>query len=93
MDKRFVSNAIKRKERLQSLTNPLWTCEAQKTQLDTLSEATQGLVCSWWHSEMTVSPNKKDVVRKRVEVKVIKHPHHYLQESQVMSQSLINLYF
>ena len=93
-DKRFVTNAIKCKEHFYSLTKLLWTSEARKTRSDPLVEATKELVCSWWHSKTTISPNKKDVVRKHVGVKkFIEHPRHYLQESQVRSQSLMKLNF
>jgi len=50
----------------------------------TLSETMKKLMIDWWVQETSISPNRKDVVRRRVGVKNFEiHPKHYLQISQV----------
>lgn len=52
--------------------------------VSTITEELKELVYSFWESESRVSPNKKDVCRKRLGKKsYIKHPVHLLDEPQV----------
>jgi hypothetical protein len=50
------------------------------------------VVTHWWNVETRVSPNKKDVVQKRIPgSKIVKeHAMHYLLESQVRSLFIVN---
>ncbi len=50
-----------------------------------ISNELRDLVYAFWTSETRVSPNKKDICRKRVGRKsVVKHPVHLLDDSQVL---------
>jgi hypothetical protein len=50
--------------------------------LDGLNEGTKNIICFWWISETRVSPNKKDVARKRIKPKQYeKHATNFLLES------------
>jgi DNA polymerase sigma len=54
----------------------------QKRRCDVLNEQDSDLVKKWWDIASTISPNTKDVKRRRIFVKTFEqHPTHYLQES------------
>jgi len=51
-------------------------------QCDTLNEEKKSLILNWWETTTTISPNTKDVKRRRIVVNTIENPPtHYLQES------------
>ena len=61
----------------------LAACRKQQRS-STISEELKELVYTFWQSESRVSPNKKDVCRKRLGRKsYIKHPAHLLDVPQV----------
>jgi hypothetical protein len=61
--------------------------------LDCLFDKVKNLVIKWWENETTISPNMKDVVRRRIGVNLYKaHPKHYLQISHVNASSF-SLFF
>jgi hypothetical protein len=51
----------------------------------------KNLVMQFWSKQMTIFPNQKDVVRRRIVNKVHEeHVVHYLQVSQVCSYSILD---
>lgn len=86
-----IKNARYRRRALQESGSSVWVASRRRQRSDVLSEATVQAVLLWWDSETRVSPNKKDVVKKRhpgiqdVEV----HATHYLLESQVRISNYI----
>lgn len=67
---------------------PLQLCRRQQPQSHCITQEIRDIVFAFWQTETRVSPNKKDVCRKRLGRKsYIKHPVHLLDESQVCSKS------
>lgn len=78
-----ISNAIQRRQALESNGSSIFTL-AERRRREGMSHNTKALVNLWWTSETRVSPNKKDVTRKRLGPKMYEqHPTHFLLESQV----------
>ena len=78
-----ISNAIQRRQTLDSAGASIFTL-AKRRKREGLSNNTKVLVNLWWTSETRVSPNKKDVTRKRLGPKIYEHhPTHFLLESLV----------
>jgi len=62
-----------------------WTLSIRKQRLDVLSEETKTIVLLWWACETRNSPNRKEVVRKRlVDGAIDTKPTQYLMEPQVI---------
>lgn len=62
----------------------MWAKGDRARRKDALTQAVLDIVVAWWTEETRVSPQKKDVRRKRVGVnKFITHAGHWLEESQV----------
>ena len=71
---------------------PLQLCHRQLPQTSTITTEIRMLVFEFWQTETRVSPNKKDVCRKRLGRKVYtKHPVHLLDEPQVCSNEFVFL--
>lgn len=80
----LVRKAFQRRAEIDETGENLWAGGARKRRRDALSAEETSAVCSWWETETTVSPNKKDVKRRRTGVKEHEtHATHYLQVSQV----------
>ena len=63
---------------------PLSACERQLPRGTSITNDTRDLVYAFWTSKTRVSPNKKDICKKRIGRKsVVKHPVHLLDEFQV----------
>ena len=70
---------------------PLHLCRRQQSQSRIITQEVKDVVFAFWKSETRVSPNKKDVCRKRLGRKAyIKHPVHLLDESQVCNETYYN---
>jgi len=62
----------------------VWALVIRKIKSYKLGEDVVDVVTQWWASQTTISPNRKDVVRRRITRMVYKsHPTHYLMETQV----------
>jgi hypothetical protein len=71
----------------------IWGGLLQKRWCDVLHEQDCNLITKWWDTTFTISPNIKDVKRRRIGVKTFEqHATHYLQESQVFVQQLKSFY-
>ena len=69
---------------------PLQLCQPQRQKSSIITTEIKELVFGFWQTETRVSPNKKDVCRKRLGRKsYTKHPVHLLDESQVCYSSAI----
>lgn len=91
-----VKNAHTRRRSLEESGTSVWAAPQRRQRSDVLSEETVEAVRAWWTSETRVSPNKKEVVRKRVpsSTTVEEHATHYLLESQVKALlTSLRLYF
>ena len=63
---------------------PLTICQRQLPKGNIITNELRDLVYAFWTSQTRVSPNKKDICRKRVGRKsVVQHPVHLLDDSQV----------
>ena len=63
---------------------PLHLCERQPYTNSVITEEVKAIVVTFWTQNTRVSPNKKDVCRKRIARKVFeKHPVHLLEQPQV----------
>jgi hypothetical protein len=85
MNKRTLRRAISRRISLNAgEVGAIWAKGDRKRQKDALSQSTIDTVIAWWTDQTRVSPQKKDVRRKRIRVKrFISHAGHWLEESQV----------
>ena len=73
------------REKLKMESLPLHLCEQQVRTKDAISHEVKELVVSFWTENTRVSPNKKDVCRRRIKRKMWqKHPVHLLEQSQVI---------
>jgi hypothetical protein len=78
-----ISSAIHRRRTLESNGSSIFKL-AERRKRDGVLSGTRELVIAWWTSETRVSPNKKDVTRKRLGPKMYdQHATHLLLESQV----------
>ena len=80
-----VENARHRRHHLQSSGSSVWAAPRRRQRSDVLTEEVVTAVGCWWAAETRVSPNKKDVVRKRIPGgrTAEEHATHFLLESQV----------
>lgn len=77
---RNISTAKDRRDRLDSVFHPGLLTRSKRSGL---SEYAKDKVQAWWHEHTRVSPNKKDVTRKRVGKKQYDvHATHYLTDTQ-----------
>lgn len=80
----LVRKAFQRRAEVDETGENLWDGGGRKRRSDALTAEETDAVCSWWETETTVSPNKRDVKRRRTGVKEHEtHATHYLQVSQV----------
>ena len=80
----LVRKAFQRRAEVDETGENLWAGGDRKRRSDALSAEDHTSVCSWWETETTVSPNKRDIKRRRIGVKDHEtHATHYLQVSQV----------
>ena len=80
----LVRKAFQRRAEVDETGENLWAGGDRKRRSDALSPEDQTAVCNWWETETTVSPNKRDVKRRRIGAKEHEtHATHYLQTSQV----------
>jgi hypothetical protein len=60
----------------------LWSLSICKIRSDILASETKAIILSWWASKTHMSPNKKEVVRRRLAPKVYEEkPTQYLMET------------
>jgi len=71
----------------------LWTLSVRRKKMDGMTAKVKNVVLTWWVSETRVSPNKKDVTRKRIGPGVYdERPTHYLMETQVKLEPTYNVF-
>lgn len=81
---RNISKAISKRELMHSGGDFLVVLSIRRRRSDCLGEKEKDLIVSWWVAETRVSPNKKDVTRKRVGPGMVdEKATHYLQETEV----------
>lgn len=81
---RNVHMAINRRVVLSATGHFLFSLTVRRKRTDGLKEEERIVIITWWVCESRVSPNKKDVTRKRLAPGVFdEKPTHYLQETQV----------
>jgi hypothetical protein len=70
-------------------TSALWALCGKEKRIDAIPTETYKLVTDFWTDNTRVSPNRKDVMRKRVGAhEWTTHPSHHLMESQVRYSTL-----
>ena len=85
---RNVSKAVLRREVLYSAGDFLFFLSVRTKRADGIALDEKQIIIKWWISETRVSPNKKDVTRKRISATVRdEKATHYLQETQVWQSS------
>ena len=81
---RNISHAISKRELVHSRGDFLVVLTFRRKRTDGISEMDREVILRWWVSETRVSPNKKDVTRKRVGPGVYdEKATQYLQETEV----------
>jgi hypothetical protein len=84
-----VSKAVVRREVLHTAGDFLFSLSVRTNRVDGLGLDEKQIIIKWWISETRVSPNKKDVTRKRISASVRdEKPTHYLQETYVWQSRL-----
>jgi hypothetical protein len=77
---------------LDTQNDVFWLQDKREKHGNALFESTKNLVINWWTIETTISPNHKDVMRRRTAVKMYEsHAIHYLQVFQVHFFFLLRL--
>lgn len=83
VDRRIIKKGIERRIQLDLQLDAFWI-NNKRTRVRSISMVMRETIVEWWTTESTVSPNRKDIARKRVGVRTYEeHPTHYLQVSQV----------
>ena len=86
LDRRSVKKGIQRRLQLDAQKHAFWLYPSRSRRADATTKAEQELLQQWWNNETSVSPNRKDQVRKRIGVNQYEeHQVHYLQVPQVSS--------
>ena len=89
-------NFIVAKNRLRAVGDgnlPISLCAPQPMDRGFITPDEKELIFSFWMSNTRVSPNKKDVCRKRIGRKsYVKHPVHLLEQSQVITCFTISIF-
>lgn len=81
---RNVSAAISRRCKMDSAEKFHWVLSMRKVRVDVLSTKTKNSVISWWISQTRMSPNRKEVAKKRIGGGLYEEkPAQYLLETQV----------
>jgi len=79
-----ISLAIAKRELMHSRGDFLVVLTIRKRRNDGINDSDKEVIVGWWMSETRVSPNKKDVTRKRMSAGVFdEKATHYLQETKV----------
>lgn len=82
---RNIAQARARRKVMEASAVFKWTLSIRKQRSDVLDEETKVVVLLWWASETRNSPNRKEVVRKRlIDGAIDTKPTQYLMESQVI---------
>jgi hypothetical protein len=69
---------------LDTQNDVFWLQDKREKHANALFESSKNLMINWWIIETIISPNHKDVVRKRTRVKMYEsHATHCLQNFQV----------
>jgi hypothetical protein len=70
-----------------------WLNKKVERWTDSLCDVAIQQIVSFWTTETTISPNAKDVTRRRIAIKQYDvHATHYLQIPQVVIQQTLNYY-
>jgi hypothetical protein len=67
---RNIAAAIQRRQRMDAADRFSWKLSVRKVRVDVLSSTTKAIVNQWWISETRMSPNRKEVVSKRLQAGV-----------------------
>jgi hypothetical protein len=79
VDRRNIKRAAERRQLLYSFGVAFWTSHQHVKRSNILSKLTKDLITSWWSTETTISLNCKDVIRRRIKMKIFEeHATHYL---------------
>ena len=83
--RRNMQSGVLRRIALEARTDmAVWALCGRTKRINALAPQITKLVAEYWTDNTRISPNRKDVVKKRVGAKQwIDHPTHHLQESQV----------
>ncbi len=84
MEHRNIKKGIKKRSFLETNGDAFWLNKKSKNHGNGLCEGIVQQIVFFWTSRTTISPNAKDVIRKRIGVKKYEeHVTHDLQISQV----------
>ena len=84
LDRRSVSQGIKRRFEVLKGDEPSWLLTKRKPRVDSLSEEVKNSVCLYWTFEASrPTGDKKDIIKKRIGPKLyIEHAKHVLEQTQ-----------
>jgi hypothetical protein len=90
---RNIMLAMERRGAMDVEGNFLWTLTIRRTRTDGVGEAVKEVVIMWWIQETRVSPNRKQVARRRIAAGVYdEKPLHFLMEPQVCNSGFTLLF-
>jgi hypothetical protein len=70
--------------KFQVIVVQCWTLSFRKQRCDKCTNDAKLVAISWWALETKVSPNKQDVTKQRLDVKIYdEKPTHYLLKTQI----------
>jgi len=79
VDKKNIKQALARRVLLDTKQDVFWLQAQVRVRSDSISNVVKNLISKWWDEETTVSPNRKDIVRRCIAPKVyIEHAIHYI---------------
>jgi hypothetical protein len=84
VDRRNIKRAIERWHTLNNNGDAFWPQRRTTKRIDVLCETTVQQIVAFWTSKTIISPNSKDITRRRTRRKQYEvHATHYLQVFQV----------
>lgn len=79
VDRRNIKKAVARRVLLDTQEDAFWLHDLRRGCSDAISDAVKKIITNWWAEETTVSPNRKDIIRKWIAPKLyVEHATHYL---------------
>jgi hypothetical protein len=77
-----ISNAFERRKIANNSSIPLWSLLVRKCKINGCKIDVKNVAIAWWAFQTRVSPNKDDVMKKCLEVRVYdEKPMHFLMET------------
>jgi len=88
---RNITNALERHKIANNSSIPLWSLSVKKRKIDGCTIDVKNVAIAWWASKIRVSPNKADVMRKRLEARMYDEKlMHFLMDIQIICTNALS---